>query len=77
MNIEIDENIIKYRTKHKRCKWCKYYHIVIPPYNICPSYYECVLKDKIINFDICAIPCRYYTLHIKDNEDLEIIKNNL
>lgn len=39
----------EYRLKHRRCRWCKYIKIVQPPHCICPDYYKCLVKDKIIS----------------------------
>lgn len=62
----MDTLIKKYRTKHKRCKWCKYQNYVIPHNYVCYPFYECVLKDKIITFSNNAIFCKYYTLKEDD-----------
>lgn len=63
----MDAKIKEYRQKHHKCKWCKYYkynslqecHWITP-------YGECVLKDKIINYDNILRLCKYYEL--KENE---------
>lgn len=50
----MDSKIKEYRTKHHKCKWCKYYKYNSPssriPGLICPDYETCELKDKIIHF---------------------------
>ena len=56
------EKIIDYRKKHKRCKWCKYEKFVYTDIVCCPSYYKCILKDKIIHSNLKAIFCSYYEL---------------
>jgi hypothetical protein len=60
--------IQKYREKHKKCKWCKYYEyntdwVGIDLY----CYGVCKLKDKIINFESIPRLCKYYKLlEVKD-----------
>lgn len=43
----MDLKVLKYRQKHKKCRYCKYLNFVVPKY-IIPSYYKCLAKDKII-----------------------------
>lgn len=58
----MDTLIKEYRIKHKRCKWCKYEKLIVPPLLVpCPSYQECILKDKVTK-DYKAIFCKYYRL---------------
>ena len=38
-----------YRLNHPRCKYCKYKKLIQPPHCICPDYYKCLVKDKIIS----------------------------
>lgn len=68
----MDEKIKKYRKKHHRCKWCKYYRYRSPSTKImglsCPDYEECVLKDKTIHFTNIKNICLYYELKEEDNE---------
>lgn len=45
---KIDEKVLKYRNKHKKCKYCKYLRLIVPCVDIVPAYYKCVAKDKII-----------------------------
>lgn len=44
----MDEKIIKYRKRNKKCKYCKYLRCVVPRISLVPTYYECIAKDKII-----------------------------
>lgn len=69
----MDKQIIEYRKKNKKCKWCKYYHyfskILL---NI--SYDECILKDKILHSNLPAKWCKYYTVR-EDDEKNEVSTN--
>lgn len=57
----MDDKIKKYRIKHKKCKWCKYYkYNSLQQCHWATCYGECTLKDKIINFDSMPRLCRYY-----------------
>lgn len=56
----MDENIIAYRKKHKRCKYCKYYKVRILPLPFCPIIKECLLKDKWIDFENIPRFCKEY-----------------
>ena len=63
----MDNKIEKYRSKHKKCKWCKYYkwnskEVGIDLY----CYGKCKLKDKIITFDSIPRLCKYYELKESD-----------
>lgn len=63
----MDSKIKEYRTKHKKCKWCKYYKINrIPVDPMC--YYTCDLKDKIINWESLPRLCKWYELKEEKNE---------
>ena len=63
----MDEKIKEYRLKHKRCNFCKYCHYRDwPDLHFSTSYFECELKDKIINFLNLPRLCKYYTLREKD-----------
>ena len=44
----IDEKVLNYRKKHKKCKYCKHLKLEIPRINTVSPYYKCVAKDKII-----------------------------
>ena len=64
--INMDEKIKEYRVKHKKCIWCKY--CVYKDWSdlyFANSYFECTLKDKIINFLYLPRFCKYYTLKEK------------
>lgn len=59
----MDETIRKYRKKHKKCKWCKYYEwntkwVGMDYY----SWGSCKLKDKSITWDSIPRLCKYYNL---------------
>ena len=57
-----ESQVDKWRRKHKKCKWCIYHRHVVPPFGCCPSFCECVAKDKIINEDIPRPFCRLFAL---------------
>ena len=62
----MDNKIRKYRTKHKKCKWCKYYKWnSLPQCHWVTCYGECELKDKIINFDSIPRICKHYEVKEK------------
>lgn len=63
----MDENILKYRQKHKRCKFCKYLTYDSRAERICGTgFFKCKIKDKIIrNIDIKRF-CKYYI--VKEEE---------
>ena len=64
----IDSKIREYRTKHKKCKWCKYYKwYTYAECHWCTCYGKCELKDKIINFNGIPRLCKWYEL--KEDED--------
>ena len=54
--------VAKWRRKHKKCKWCIYCKHVEPPAMCCPSFCECIAKDKIINEDIPRPFCSLFAL---------------
>lgn len=60
----MDSNIREYRLSFTgtNCKYCKYCNLVAPRVMNVPSFYECVLRDKIIKFPCRAKLCRYYTI---------------
>ncbi len=61
----MDEKMLKYREKHKKCTFCKYARA-------CPIssiYYICSLKSKVYNFDYSRFHgffCKYYTVKEKN-----------
>lgn len=64
----MNNKIKEYRTKHKKCKWCKYHKYNSPSsqlYISCPDYETCELKDKIIHFTDFPNMCKYYELKEK------------
>ena len=40
----------EYRTKHKKCKWCKYFKYNYAPCHLTADWCSCELKDKIIYY---------------------------
>lgn len=69
----MDKEIIEYRQKHPKCKWCKYYQHHYDEVGIdIYSYSTCELKDKIINFENMLRLCKYY--QIKEEEEKDEIK---
>lgn len=72
----MNNKIKEYRTKHKKCKWCKYYkyHTYSEGHCIC-SYGECLLKDKIINWESIPRLCKWYELK-EDNNEVSINKSS-
>ena len=65
----MDNKTKEYRTKHKKCKWCKYYRY--RTYEDCywsvDGYSECTLKDKIIEHESLPRLCKWYEL--KEDKD--------
>lgn len=57
-----ESRVDKWRRKHKKCKWCIYNKHVVPPAMCCPSFCECIAKDKIINEDIPRPFCSLFAL---------------
>ena len=55
----MDSVVKDYRQKHKRCKFCKWYHYY---FNILTSSFsKCMIKDKIIyHLDYSRWYCKYY-----------------
>lgn len=59
----MDENILKYRQKHKKCEFCKY-HKHITKGLLCGAndYHKCILKNKLIyNVNFIRF-CKYYSV---------------
>lgn len=54
--------VAKYRRRHKKCKWCIYNKHVVPPVLCCPSFCECMVKDKIINENLPRPFCSLFAL---------------
>ena len=64
----MNDKIKEYRAKRKKCKWCKYFKWnSMQQCHWITCYGECLIKDKIINFDSMLRICKYYEL--KDNEE--------
>ena len=64
----MDSKIKKYRTKHKKCKWCKYHKYNYAPCNLTANWYTCELKDKIININVFRL-CKYYRLKEEEGKN--------
>ena len=62
-----DPLVNKYRKSFcgKNCRFCKYYKYVSFGVPFASDYYECMLRDKIINFPCRAKFCSYYTIEEK------------
>lgn len=59
----MDDKILRYRKRHKKCKFCKYLITVIPKIDCVPIYTECIAKDKVIVCDSTYRPfCSCYTV---------------
>lgn len=45
----MDEKVMKYRKKHRRCKYCL--HKILNPsmMGLTPEFYSCQAKDKILS----------------------------
>ena len=56
----MDENMIAYRQKHKRCKYCQYYRARTLPIPFSPEIKECLLKDKKIDYENIPRFCKEY-----------------
>ena len=65
----MDNKIRDYRTKHKRCKWCKYYKYRQFPHWVDICIKDCLLKDKEIKTNLMAKFCKYYELKEEDKID--------
>lgn len=65
----MDENTIKYRQKHKRCRYCKYFRSRILPIPFLPEIKECLLKDKKIDYENIPRFCKEY--EVKDGRITE------
>lgn len=71
------KKVIKYREKHKRCKYCKHLYLDCSGERVgVHAYYKCLAKDKIIHDilpDMTSFPrwfCECYEL-----EGVEQIEN--
>ena len=71
------KKVIRYRNKHKRCKYCKHLYLDCSGERIgVSSFYKCLAKDKIIRYifpDMTSVPrwfCQCYEL-----EGCECIEN--
>ena len=58
-----DINIMNYRQRHKRCRYCKYREYITKAFLCSVSCNKCVLKDKYININIWPLRgcmCQWY-----------------
>ena len=75
----MDKEIIEYRKKHKKCRWCKWMQYFCKPmFDF--GYDECVLKDKPLSCfemiqNIQAKFCKYYKVK-EDNSEISINKGS-
>lgn len=44
----MDEKVVRYRQRHKRCKYCIHKTLRTPKCSGLPDYYVCEAKDKIM-----------------------------
>ena len=64
--MKIDNNILKYRKSHHKCKFCKYYHIG-GNNSLGLFYKECLLKDELIsNIFFKNFLCKWYEINEKE-----------
>ena len=67
------EKVKKYRTKHKRCKYCKHLRVVIRRDNG-GAYYRCEAKEKVIGDyfpDMTQVPrCFCQCYEVKEDDKL-------
>lgn len=64
--MKIDNNILKYRKLHHKCKFCKYYHIG-GNNSLGLLYKECLLKDELINnIFFKNFLCKWYEINEKE-----------
>lgn len=69
----MEKEIIEYRQKHPKCKWCKYYKHHYGEVGIDIYCYDtCELKDKIIHFIDLLRLCKYY--QVEEEEEKNEIK---
>ena len=55
----MDEKTKQYRTRHKKCKWRKYYKwYSYAECHFCTCYGKCRLKDKIIDLNSLPRLCK-------------------
>lgn len=63
--------IIAYRSKHPRCRYCKYCYLLKIPENFGHCIHKCKLKDKYIkffNYNFCGCFCDYFKLGDIEND---------
>lgn len=59
----MDDKTRQYRAKHKKCKWCKYYKCnSLSQCHFVTCYGECMIKDRIINYESMPRLFKYYEL---------------
>lgn len=70
MKIKINDDMMKYREKHKDCRFCAY-AVTRSGYD----YYVCLLKRKRYDLDFTRLHglfCKYYTIEDKRGEFIEL-----
>ena len=56
-----------WRSKHKKCAFCKYLKLLIPPAPHCEPGYLCAAKDKMVNPNLPRPFCELFRLKEVDN----------
>lgn len=62
-----NDPVSKWRSKHKRCKWCTHVriHHGIDVSGIMSPYYVCSAKDKVVNENLPRPLCTVFNLDTK------------
>lgn len=65
----VDKNIIEYRKKHHKCKYCSYSKYIPDKYEttyntVChyPAHVHCMLKDQDFRLNKSTYFCNYYAV---------------
>lgn len=72
MKIKINDDMMKYREKHKDCRFCTY-TVTRSGYDC--FYYVCLLKRKRYDLDFTRLHglfCKHYTIEDKRGEFIEL-----
>ena len=64
-------NILVYRTKHHRCRYCRYKKIIHTPF-IYENLVTCKLKDIYLNLNnnFLGLLCKYYKPNLKEEDEI-------
>ena len=74
----MNKEILEYREKHPKCKWCRWYkYNTLKDCHWITCYGECILKDKIIHYDSILRLCKYYKVKESKNDYEKDIKINI